>query len=316
MLIFRSFRVLTTIDLPSFPFPVYAVTCDPTIHVKNTCGYFSSTIKVYGADLNTQLLEETLEHIRTALPGSLLNAAKRGAVRLEIADGLTTILSNPGSGLDGDGGAGALSPSAKAGIVIAVLVLLSGVGVMYVYFKVERQEKENHPYDYTKKKKSIYGKDGSFRRFFENDGSRTYRTGTESDFSDEIAYAKSFRNGHQITKGAPHRPTYGRQQASRHLSKEASRHLANDELEDIAHPADLLGPNRLQRRRDIHQHPPPDWDNNTPTRQERPVIVEFGPSFDPERDRYLKDLEIESSKPPEFIYWDPELVVSENLRII
>ena len=122
-----------------------------------------------------------------------------------------------------------------------------------------------------------------------------------------------------FSKRNDHRPSFKKQRGSRHLSKEASRHLS-DEQEDVRHkvPVQAVG---IEPTPDIQARPP-----NTTTghhrhrrksdRHERPVVVEFGPSFDPERDRYLNDLEVESSKPPEYIYWDPELVVSENLRII
>jgi hypothetical protein len=46
----------------------------------------------------------------------------------------------------------------------------------------------------------------------------------------------------------------------------------------------------------------------------RPVIVEFGASFDPERDRYLKQLEEESSSPPKdgmHMAWSTDLSLRE-----
>jgi len=226
-------------DTSLYP-PFFVVTCQPTLHEKNSCGYYSSQIKIFGYGIGETVVQHTLDTVRAALPGSLANAAKSGAVRLVLVDSMTKAVSLPGIDNGSSGADKALGAGATAGLVLALSVLFLGVGVLGVYCFAHLRRMTG---------RQKLGKKGrhrmDFSRYFDtNSLTNTYQA-TESDESE------------------PRPPLHASITSSRGRDKT----------------------NRTKTETD------PSW---------RPIIVEFGPSFDPERDRYLKELEDESSAPPTY----------------
>lgn len=229
-------------------------TCEPQVHPKNTCGYYKSTVQVFGRNIDADSAQETIDHIIMALQNTLVVVSNDGAVRLEVSQALTQQVSGPGYG-ESRTRSGNMSAAAKAGLAMSILVLIVGIAVLIAYFVMEVR----HSNSKKKRKKSSVRRNREcwdIMRYFEN-GSLT-NTWPESDYSEE-------------RKSLPFDPRDQRVRRSK-STREQARNLRRP-LECDAYYFD-----------------------------DRPIVLEFGASFDPDRDRYLKDLEEESSCPPDYVF--------------
>jgi len=269
-----------------------AATCESKLHEKNSCEFFRSNVKVFGYNMDAELMRDTLDAIRWALPNSLAAASKYGAVRLVVADRLTKTASIPppsyqasGPGSAGHqrrGGSG-VGPGAAVGLVLAVVILVSCVVILTMYCR-----KGKNKYSKATAKRRMVIKKGiptrrekEFMRYFDlrgaaNDGSLT-NTAPETNSSNNSDKASLERK--------------------RRLNYARHYHNSNSRT-----PRRLSVPQRYDGSSGLHPDAAmPSHGHYYRGEFSHPVVLEFGPSFDMDRDRYLMDLDEESSRPPTYL---------------
>jgi len=116
----------------------------------NYCGVYTSSISVFGHDLEPGDTAILLDTISTAVPDSLDLASQEGVVRLNITDSLTKQI----TGQNANGGE--LQAVGKAGLVILSLCLLAGIVVLYVLLRKDRRSHRHSPS--VKKGRGLLGK--------------------------------------------------------------------------------------------------------------------------------------------------------------
>jgi hypothetical protein len=224
------------------------VTCTPQLNEKNSCSYYAGQVKVFGYNLDANLVQQLMGYVRDALPSGLADAAQSGAVRVVLADDLTKQIAVPGSSSEsGSGGIDSTSAGATAGLVLACSVLFISIGVLGAYYFVEIRHRSGKARSKKCRRRTV------FSRYFDT---------------------SSLTNTYQVTE-----------------SDDSEARAAVLNISRVFPPEDKLGNSRDSERREPLDHEPHDA---------RPIIVEFGPSFDPERDRYLQAMEELSSVPPSY----------------
>ncbi|GKZ01352.1 hypothetical protein MPSEU_001086200 [Mayamaea pseudoterrestris] len=194
--------------------------CEPTKHEQNTCGYYTSEIRVYGRNMGAATSDIVLDTVRAALPLAIEMAAKYGAVRIEVVDHMTKLISGPNEIATHD----SVSAGAMVGLFFSVVVLMASLFSLYVFWRADRNK----------------------------------------------AYVCD-EHGHMLKRGGHCRGGASIDSTVRASTASQPSVMSHDE----------------QRR---HY-------NRT--------LVEFGPSFDMERDRVVQELEEESSCLPDYVLEDP-----------
>jgi hypothetical protein len=232
------------------------VTCAPQLHEENTCGYYSSQVKVFGYDIDRELAQLVIGYVRNALPLGLQVAAQDGAVRLALVDDLTKPISGPGIARGSNGARNSNSAGAAAGLILACSMLFISIGILGAYCLNK----------YRRGSGKAFGKKGESRldisRYFDSSSLTHTYLATESDDSQARAAAQN---------SLPNSPPVKRPRTSPPRNKSGNRRGCDVQ--------------------ELHDCEPYDW---------RPIVVEFAPSFDPERDRYVQAMEELSSVPPSY----------------
>jgi len=258
---------------------------------KNTCGAYKSKVKVFGRNLSPDLITETLNIIREVLPQSLASASEFGAVRLVVYDSLTRTVSVPASH-----NRRTVAPGAVTGLVL-VLFVLTGCIALFVFYWLHDQKEE----DWTRVPKN--------KRM---DSERHGQTTWEREFMRYFNNRSLARDG-SLTNTAPQTLSDSSDKAS--WSREAFVQYSHDPLSQnhLHHPGSRRDPrdpvdadHHGQQTRRKRKRPFLPWKDQSQEGQhissKQPVIVEFGQSFDPERDRFLGEMEEESSAPPFYVF--------------
>lgn len=266
--------------------------------------------------MNEDLVEETLNVVRDALPTSLAMASKFGAVRLVLADHLTRTVSVPPKNAGrspprshGQKGAGRINPGAAAGLVIAFFVLIVCAVIMVFYCRNDANKKKKQLM--MKKKQGKYRSSNPHRNnmnrhrptrrerelmaYFDhnnnNDGSLTNTLPeTNSDTSDRASWRREALEKYWYDQNQPREKNHKIKDKNRKLSKHMKAPKANR-------------PHRHQQQQ-RHRQQQRQQQQTLHEDTEQPVVLEFSNSFNPERDRFIRDMEEESSAPPSYMF-DP-----------
>lgn len=227
------------------------------------------------------MVKHTLDVVRDALPASLRLASKFGAVRLVLSEDLTRAVSIPPPRSTPQ--RKAVNPGAAAGLIIAFFVLIVCIVVMIFYYRTDRKDSlmnKKQPrrvahHHHHAKRHGPTRREREFMRYFDhnNDGSLTNTIPeTESDSSDRASWRREALERYWYEQRQQPPPRQKRQPKRQYKMPSKARHQRHQQ----------------QTQDDMFQ----------------PVVVEFGNSFDPERDRFVRDMEEESSAPPSYMF-DP-----------
>jgi hypothetical protein len=125
--------------------------CQPTANPFNYCAVYSSTIFVFGRDVESFGTGDTvLGYARTAIENSLAAAFEYGVVRLLVDDELTMKVGGEniaggnvaGTNVSGEGGDGeedGFSKGAMVGLTISTLALVASIVGFFLYLCVDKK---------------------------------------------------------------------------------------------------------------------------------------------------------------------------------